>query len=156
MTDLALQDAVIEEIKALMERQSLRKLNGDVWKDYSIYRQDKPYKDDENDDDQEDYIIVMLDDEDLGADNRWKVDVHIIISICLYEEQHQGNLILANLMNQIYMHLARKGVIGNMFEMEAEAHKRFNHECYPNYYECDLITVWRLPELERAAEEDFI
>lgn len=156
MTDLKLQEVLVKEIQCLLENQSLKKPDGSEWKNLNVYRQEKPYKDDEDDDAQEDYIIVMLDDEDFGEDRRWKVDVHMIMSICLYEDAHQGNMILANLMNQIFMHLQRKGIIGDMFEMEPEAYKRFNHECYPNYYECDLITVWKLPEIERDSSEDLI
>lgn len=146
----------MDEIRSLLDSQSLKKLDGSAWKDFNVYKQDKPYKDDEEDEAQEDYIIVMLDDEDLGADNQWKVYVHILISICLYDEEHQGNVILANLMNQIFMHFQKKGIVGGMFEMEREAHKRFNQECYPNYYECDLITAWKLPEIYMETEDDFI
>lgn len=156
MTDLDLQDAIIQEIKGLAKRQSLKKLNDEVWTDYSIYRQDKPYKDDNMDAEQEDYIIVMLDDEDTDFEGRWIVTVHIIISIMLYEEQHQGNLILANLMNQIDMHFRKKGLIARKYEMEKEAYKRFNHECYPNYYECDLITKWKLPEIHQEGIGELI
>ncbi len=156
MTDLKLQEVLVGEIRSLLQNQSLKKLDGTAWKDLNVYQQEKPYKDDEDDAAQEDYIIVMLGDEDLGEDRRWKVDVHMIMSICLYENAHQGNMILANLMNQIFMHLQRKGIIGDIFGMEPEAYKRFNHECYPNYYECDLITVWKLPEVERESSEDFI
>lgn len=155
-TDLGLQEALIREIEELADKQSLKKLNDEVWTDYKVYRQDKPYKDDEQDSEQEDYIIVMIDDEDTDKEGQWIVTIHILISIVLYEEQHQGNLILANLMNQIDMHLRKKGVIAGKFEMEKEAHKRFNHECYPNYYECDLITKWKLPEINQEWIERFI
>ncbi|MDE7201929.1 MAG: hypothetical protein K2O91_08520 [Lachnospiraceae bacterium] len=99
MTDLDLQDAIIREIRGLVNNQSLKKLDDEVWKVYNIYRQDKPYKDDAEDEDQEDYIIVMLDEEDTNDLGRWVVTVHILISIMLLEKSHQGNLILANLMN---------------------------------------------------------
>lgn len=156
MTDLDLQDALIREIKELAQTQSLKKLNGETWKDYSIYRQDKPYKDDEADADQEDYIIVMLDDEDTDSEGRWVVTVHILFSIMLYEEEHQGNLILASFMNQLDLHLIKKGVIDGRYEMEKERHKRFNQECYPNYFECDYITKWKLPEANQEGIEDLI
>lgn len=156
MTDLDLQDVLIREIKELANRQSLMKMDGKVWKDYNIYRQDKPYKDDEEDADQEDYIIVMLDDEDTDPDGRWVVTVHILISIMLFEEEHQGNLILANWMNQLDQYLCKKGVIGGRYEMEKERHKRFNNECYPNYYECDYITKWKLPESQKEGIEALI
>ena len=145
MTDLDLQNELIKELEELVEHQSLKKPDGEVWKDFNIYRQDKPYKDDEEDTDQEDYIIVMLSDEDTDQDGRWIVYVNMDISIMLDDEKKQGNLILANLMNQIDLHLSKKGIIAGRYELEPEKHKRFNEKCYPNYYECNFITKWKLP-----------
>lgn len=156
MTDLELQDALIREIEELVEHQSLKKLDGEVWKDFNIYRQDKPYKVDGEEDDQEDYIIVMLDDEDTDQDGQWIVTIHMLISIMLFEDEHQGNLILATLMNQLDLHLSKKGIIAGKYEMEKEKHKRFNNECYPNYYECDLITKWRLPAARMEWDDDLL
>ena len=156
MTDLDLQNALMKELEELAEHQSLKKLDGEVWKDFRIYRQDKPYKDDEQDSDQEDYIIVMLDDEDTDQDGRWIVNVHMLISVMLFEEEHQGNLILAALMNQIDLHFSKKGIIAGRYEMEREKHKRFNNDCYPNYYECDYITRWKLPEANMEGIEEYI
>ncbi len=156
MTDLALQEAIIQEIKEFTERQSLKKLEDEEWTDYNIYRQDKPYKDDGFDDDQEDYIIILIDDEDTDPEGNWIVTVQIIISIMLYEEQHQGNLILANLMNQMDMHFRKKGVINGQYEMEMERHKRFNHACPPNCYECAYITKWKLPDIQQEGLEELL
>ena len=156
MTVLDLQGAIIREIQELTVSQSLKKLDGEVWEDYNIYRQDKPYKNDAEEDDQEDYIIVMLDDEDTNDAGHWVVTVHIVISIMLMEEEHQGNLILANLMNQLDLHFMKKRVIDSRYEIENERHKRFNHECYPNYYECDYITKWVLPAVHQEGIGDLI
>lgn len=156
MTDLDLQDALIREIEGLADSHSLKKLDGEEWKNFRIYRQDKPYKDDEADEEQEDYIIVLLDDEDTDPEGNWIVSVHMLISIMLFEEEHQGNMILANLMNQIDLHLSKKGIIDGRYEMEPEKHKRFNNACEPNYYECDFITKWRLPAANMEWVEDLI
>ena len=83
MTDLHLQDALIQELKELTASHSLKKLNGEVWENYHIYRQDKPYKDEEETEEQADYIIVMIDDEDTDKDGRWIVTIHMIFSIML-------------------------------------------------------------------------
>lgn len=156
MTDLELQDAIICEIKELAKRQSLKKMNGEVWKDFNIYKQEKPYKDDEDDEEQEDYIIVLINDEDTDEDGNWIVEIQFIISIILYEEAHQGNLILANLMNQLDMHFRKKGIIAGKYEMEAEAHKRFNHECPPTYYESALVTKWKIPAVQQEGLVELI
>ncbi len=156
MTDLDLQDAIIREIQELTDNQSLKKLDGSVWRNYNIYRQDKPYKDDSDDAAQEDYIIVMLDEEDTDGDGKWVVTVHIVMSIMLLEEEHQGNMILANLMNQLDLHFWKKRIIDSRYEIEQERHKRYNHECYPNYYECDYITKWKLPEVYQEGIGDLM
>lgn len=156
MTDLDLQDALIREIREIADGQSLKKLDGEVWKDFNIYRQDKPYKDDVEDGDQEDYIIVVLDNEDTDSMGDWVVTVHFDISIMLLEKEHQGNLILANIMNQLDQHFCKKGIIAGRYEMERERYKRFNRECYPNYYECDYITKWKIPGVHQEGIGDLI
>jgi len=156
MTDLDLQEAIVKEIEKLTQDQSLKKLNDEVWKDYNIYTQEKPYKDDFADDDQEDYVIVMLDDEDTDEDGNWIVNVHILLSIKLYEEQHQGNLILANLMNQLDLHFWSLRILDNRYEMQKQRHKRFNQECYPNYYECDYITRWKIPAAHQEGIDQLV
>ena len=156
MTDLHLQDSLIQELKELTASHSLKKLNGEVWENYHIYRQDKPYKDEEETEEQADYIIVMIDDEDTDKDGRWIVTIHMIFSIMLYDEENQGNLILASLMNQVDLHLTKKGIIAGVYEMEKEKHKRINQECYPNFYECDYITKWKLPEMNMEGIGDLI
>ncbi|MCX4271878.1 MAG: hypothetical protein OSJ71_06415 [Acetatifactor sp.] len=147
MTDLDLQDAVIREIQALADHQSLKKLNGEVWKNLAIYRQDKPYKDDSNDDIQEDYILVMLGDEDMEekGDGQWVVTLHILICIGDEDPENQGNMALASLMNQLDLHFRKLGYVDQKYEMQKEAHKWFDHEIYPDFTQCDYVTKWKLP-----------
>jgi hypothetical protein len=181
MTDLDLQDAIIREIKKMAKTHSLMKLDGEEWKDYNIYPQDKPYKidgidetdeepqEDEgdeprenedtpqgNDKEQEDYILVMIDDEDTDQDGNWIVQVQMLFSLHLFEEQHQGNIILANLMNQVDGWFIRAGIIDGRYEIQKERHKRFNHECFPNYYESAYVSFWKIPSVEMEGLEDLI
>lgn len=152
MTDLELQRALAGELKKMCETHSLKKLDGEDWKAYNIYSQDKPYKDDEDDKAQEDYIIVLLDDEETFKDEagkwKWKVCVQFIISIELYDESNQGNLILANLMNQIDSHFRKHCIVGGCCTMDSKSYKKFNHECYEGFYESALITYWEFPVIE--------
>lgn len=159
MTNLDLQEALITEVKEVLEHQSIKRLDGETWKDFNVYRQDKPYKDDDEDEAQENYIIVMLDDEDTDSEGRWIVTVHMLISAYVpfnEDTDHQGNMIIANIMNQIDLHLCKKGIIADMYEMEPQRKKRFNQECYQNYYECDYITKWKLPEINIEGIRDLV
>ena len=148
MTDLELQDALIEELK----KMDLKKIENDEWKDYRIHKQDEPYKEDEEEDG--DYIIVMIDDEDTAEDGRWVVSIQMILQIVDFDEKHDGNIILANIMNQIDLHLRKKGIIAKKYQMEKEAHKRFNHECPPSYYQSAYITKWKMPDIEMEGVKD--
>lgn len=156
MTDLELQEAVIREIQNLLDKQSLRKPNGEVWKDFNIYRQAKPYKNDFDDERQEDYIIVMLDDEDMeeNGDGSWIVMLHIGICITYESDDGQGDVVLANLMNQIDLHLRKLGYIDQKYELLREAHKRFDPDSGPNYFQCDYISKWKLPPIHMEGVGD--
>lgn len=167
MTDIDLQTALIKELKDMCTEHSLmvpvRELDEDgqqdrltEWKDYNIYRQDKPYKAEELPEEQENYMIVAIWDEDTNEDGDWIVEMHIIIGIELYEESRQGNLVLANLMNQIDYRLRTKGILCGQYEKELRAHKRFNDQCDPNYYECDYITYWKIPQIEQEGLEKLL
>ena len=158
MTDLELQDAIIREIQGLVDHQCLKKLNGDVWKNFNIYRQNKPYKDDINDESLIDYILVMLGDEDMeeNGDGRWIVTIDIFICIKRDDLEDQENVILANLMNQIDLHFRKLGCIEQKYEMQQEAHKWFDQEYDPNYAQCDYRTRWKLPPVHIEGIDDLI
>lgn len=162
MTDLDLQKAIVDEVKEMIVSHHLQMCGEyDEIKDFTVYTQEKPYKNDYDidEEEQENYIIVMLDDEDINENqDYWTVQVHIIISINLYEKQHQGNLIIADIMNNIHMWLTRKKSIGyqNQYKIEHRAHKRFNQECYPEYCEGDLITFWHLPIPEMEGVDNLL
>lgn len=122
---------------------------GNRWTEYEVYEQEKPYKDDTDDAAQEDYIIVMIGDEDTDEEGCWIVEIQIVIGLTMHNEKNRGGSILANLMNQIYLRFVRKGWLDDRYEMEPEAHKRFNPECVPPEYEAALITKWKLPAYQR-------
>lgn len=169
-TDIDLQEAIIKEIQG-MKLDWRKPGTATEWIDWKFYRQMKPYKmdqilvdedgtplldengypimipDETRDEDQENYIIVMIDDEDLGADGQWTVQIDIIVSIYCEDAKQQGNIVIQDILNRIWMNLAKKGIIDNRYEMETWARKRFNQEALINFYEGLLITKWKLPRV---------
>ncbi len=158
MTDLELQDAVIKEIGKLLEHQSLKKPNGQAWKNLSIYRQEKPYKDDINDELQEDYILVVLGDEDIeeNGDGCWMVTLHTVICLSNEDPENQENIALASLMNQIDLHFRKLGYIDQKYEMQKEAHKWFDNEHEAEYVQCDYVTKWKLPPVHMEGIDNLV
>lgn len=145
MTDIELQKVLAQELKQM----KLKRLDGTLWKNFRVYKQGKPYKDDLDTYEQEDYITVVIADEDTDKDGNMIVEIQMILSIYLYDDKNQtGELMLANFMNQIDYYLRGKRIIDGKYEMEREVHKRFNPDCYPNFYESAYITKWKLPEID--------
>ncbi len=169
-TDLDLQKALIEEIKKI--NLDWRKPGtAGQWIDWKYYRQMKPYKqdmiltdadgtplvdedghpimipDETRDLDQENYIIVMIDDEDMNSNGEWVVQIIMIVSMYCEDPEQQGNMVIQDVLNRIWMGLAKKGIIADRYEMEPFGRKRFNQEAITNFYEGILITKWKLPRV---------
>lgn len=149
MTDVELQDTLIRELKGM----KLQKLDEEEWREYKVYKQNEPFKDE--DDPDGDYIIVIIDDEDTDKeDGRWIVTIQMILQVVSDRTENDGEVILANLMNQIDFALRRKGIIGRRYEMQKEAYKRFNKSCPPGYYQSAYITKWKMPEINMEGVGD--
>lgn len=147
MTDLELQHALVEELRQHLLQDGIMMIRGREFKDMNVYAQELPIREDGEEDPEGDqqwnYILVVLDDEDI-VEGEWRVMVHFSVGIEDMDPMCQGHTNVAYLLNEIYQHLVKKGIIGGRFRIEEEAHKRFNQDlCYP-YYEGDLITFWRL------------
>ena len=156
MTDLDLQDALMAELERMVEGDELTWSNGTEWRKPHVFKQDKPYKYDTDPYDQEDYVIVMLDDEDEREDGEWVVTVAFIVDIWFVDEDRQGNVKLADLMNRIYYHFKENHFTDGRYVMGTGAKKRFNQEAFPEHYEGALITKWRLPETEPIGIRQFL
>lgn len=162
MTDLGLQQALYEKLVEMTQSY----VNDDLadWTTFKVYKQDKPYKIDDLIDeetsiaesDQENYIIIMIDDEDTVDNGEWVVQIYFLVSIGEYYEEHNGNIVILNMLNEIWRRLNEDWIIGEKYRPEKQAQKRLNHECYPNYYEGALVTYWRLPDTNTVYPEELI
>ncbi|MBQ6577472.1 MAG: hypothetical protein IJL91_06965 [Bacteroidales bacterium] len=162
MSDLELQKELYNRVTAFLEEKGLQfpsmgeeagedaegnPLAEPSWKAFNVYIQDKPFKTDENDEAEENYIIIILNDEDgISATEEWDIEIQFIIGIELYENEHQGNLIIANVMNNLWKLFRTTTINGATLDRHNKA-KRFNQENYPNFYEGALITHWRVPDV---------
>lgn len=161
MTDLDLQKELANELRDHLLDDGIMMVRGKEFKDINVFKQDLPIKSDGDEDEDDDkiwnYIIVMIGDEDV-VDGEWKVEIHFLIGIEDKDLQCQGNMNIAYIMNEIYMHLRKETFTGNRkeYEMEEEAHKRFNLNADYPYYEGDLITYWKLPLPLNQGLEEFL
>lgn len=148
MTDLDLQAEIVSELKNHLLDDGIMMVRGREFKDIHVFYQELPIKEngeeDEDDGQQWNYILVALGDEDV-VDGKWRVEIHFCVGIEDTDEDCQGHMNVAYIMNEIYLHLTKAGFIAKEYEMEQEAHKRFRMESTYPFYEGDLITYWELP-----------
>ncbi|WP_050697997.1 hypothetical protein [Anaeromassilibacillus senegalensis] len=75
---------------------------------------------------------------------------------CVYNnDEQEGGLTLLNLMERLRIQLLRKVVIGNQFTLDLEA--GLEVLVYPEdtapYYAGEMISVWKLPAVEREVRQ---
>jgi hypothetical protein len=160
MLDTDLQQALVDELKEYVFKDGVQFVKDGQLKPIHIYAQTLPDKVNEEEDQERDaewnYVVVMLGDEDI-VDGKWKVEIHFSIGIIDEGEDNQGNINIANMMNQIFLHMCKKGIIKDRYVMDTdEAYKRFEYGIEEPYYSGDLITYWRLPVPEMEMEVDMI
>ena len=144
MTDLQLLNDIVESLKEFVKSDAVTMKLGNEYKDLKVYSQDLREKFDEDDEGLCNYVVVMIADEDV-VDDEWRVEVHFSINIEDMDNDHSGWTNVMQLMNEIYMHFIKVGIVGKHTRMEREAHKRFNQNVLYPYFESDLITYWTLP-----------
>lgn len=166
MTDLDLQRTLCRELEEYLLKDGIMCLRGGTFKKFNVYPQELPIKrnreKDADDENQWNYITVILSDQDVEIDERglepdcWKVEVHFSVGVEDTDRDRQGHANLSYLINEIYMHFRKQGILDGKYVMETEAHKRFNeHQQYP-YYEGDLITYWKIPIPVTEGLEEFL
>lgn len=168
MTDLELQEALKKEVQSILLKDGLQIYADEDWKSYNVYKQDKPQKKDpdtmgdlpllptSNTIDTENYIVIVLEDEEEQSDGSWEVHVAMVISIYCDDENRDGNLIIANLMNQIDRHLTKKRVIDGKYTKQRGSKKIFDQESYETYYQCVYYTTWNIPPTNEEGIEQFL
>ena len=101
MTDLDLQKKLVGYTKKILEEQSLMRLDEQgLWQSFNVYANEVPVKTDYNDPYEQNYIIVLIGDED-EIDDKWRVEIQFIIGYADEDDNRQGHVITATLMNEI-------------------------------------------------------
>jgi len=144
MTDLQLLNDIVESLREFVKSDAITMKLGNEYKDLKVYPQDLPEKYDEDDEELRNYVVIMIADEDV-VDDEWRVEVHFSINIEDMDNDHSGWVNVMYLMNEIYRHFIKVGIVGRHTRMERKAHKRFNPNVLYPYFESDLITYWTLP-----------
>ncbi len=164
MTDLQLQDALKKELTEHFCDIGRKFPWADSLKEIHIHTQMLPLKDskseerDEDDDiaNQWNYICIVIPEEKL-SDGEWEVEVHFAVGIKDKDKDCQGYRHVANLMDEIFMHLVKNGVLAEIFSIDTEkAFKSFSMETEYPYYEGDLVTYWHILAPQREGLEELI
>lgn len=155
MTDIELQKDIVNDLRNFFETDGIMMPLGKEFSELKVYPQDLPLKEDEDDEELRNYIVVMIGEQESNREE-WNVEMHF--SICIEDKSHKrsGNLNILYLMNEIYTHFIKEGIVGKHCSMENEAKKILNLEAPFPYYEGDLITNWKLPLPNQEGLEELV
>lgn len=155
MTDIELQKVIVKDLRGFLKRDGIMMPLGDDFSDIKVYPQDLPVKQDEDDEELRNYIAVIIAEEKSDTEG-WNVEIHFSINIEDRDKNHSGNINILYLMNEIYTHFIKEGIIGKHCSMEVEAQKFLNLQAPYPYYEGDLVTNWKLPLPNQEGLEDLV
>lgn len=95
-------------------------------------------------------VITGKDQQPHGEQDESSTTVRSIFAVYHSDEQ-VGGLALLNLMERLRIHLLKKVVIGDQFELDKE--EGVEVLVYPDdtapYYAGEMVTTWKLPAVER-------
>lgn len=155
MTDIELQKDIVVDLRKFLKDDGIMMPLGMDFSKIKIYPQDLPLKGDEDDEELRNYIVVMIGEQESNREE-WNVEMHFSICIEDRSRNRSGNLNILYLMNEIYTHFIKEGIVGKHCSMENEAKKILNLEAPFPYYEGDLITNWKLPLPNQEGLEEFV
>lgn len=155
MTDIELQKDIVKDLRKFLKRNGIMMPRGFDFSALNVYEQNLPRKQDEDGEELRNYIVVMI-AEEKSNDIEWNVEIHFSINIEDKDRDCSGDINILYMMNEIYTHFIKEGIVGKHCNMEKEAHKILNLEAPFPYYEGDLITNWKLPLPNQEGLEDLV
>jgi len=155
MTDIELQKDIVKDLRGFLKKDGIMMPLGDAFGDIKVYQQDLPVKQDEDDEELRNYIIVII-AEEKSDKKEWDVEIHFSINIEDRDKNRSGNINVLHLMNEIYTHFIKEGVVGRHCSMEEQAQKFLNLQAPYPYYEGDLVTNWKLPLPNQEGLEELV
>lgn len=140
MTAEFLQDAIVADLKILFQHDTMENSLG-VTRTVNVFKNDTPIR--QGDDDGEDreappepYVVVKT----LGGDIQDESGPHVIkivmvACVCDPDPERQGNRDAMHLVNEIYRHIAAKGIVGKKFSLQYPIHWAVpDDDTHPYYY----------------------
>lgn len=156
MTDIQLQKDIAKSLRVFLKDEGIMMVLGEKFEDIKVYEQELPQKYNEEDEELRNYIVVMISEETI-VDDGWKVEIHFSINIEDWDKECSGYINIMYLMNEIFLHFTKQGIVGKHGRMETkEAHKYLNLDLVRPHYQGDLITYWILPLPNEEGLEEFI
>lgn len=155
MTDIQLLTDIVSETRSILEQKGIRMVLGEDLEEIKVHMQGIPVKRDEDDEKLRNYIVVMIAEENV-EDGEWITEIHFSIHIEDRDRDRSGDLNVLFLMNEIYIHFMKQGIISKHCRIEEEAYKVLNLEAEWPYFEGDLVTKWKLPLPNEEGLEDFV
>lgn len=99
-------------------------------------------------------VVTSKDQKPAGAEDESHCMIRSVFCVYDPDNEEEGSMRLLNLMERVRIHLLQKVVIGDQFELDKETGLEclvYQEDTAP-YFAGEMITVWKLPVIEREVK----
>lgn len=149
MTPFLLQDALVNEIKAIFAGFELKNARNEP-SSLNVYPQFLPAKQTEEDAEHFPYIIVrIIDGGTEGEEEASACKVAILIGVHDEDDKYQGYKDVLNVLRRMETHFYQKRVLAGVFEIQYPYRWAVHEEDTFPYYFGGAETYWTLPAVRQ-------
>ncbi len=154
-TDVLLQKALVEEVKAELEGYTSVNNAGECLH-FHVYPQNLPAKKGKNDNEHFPYVLVCLDEEQINGEVSDNLcSVYFLVGVIDKNSNNQGHFDVANVMNRLERRFLSKRLVDSRYRIVFPLSKKFQEEdTWPKFIG-GMSTLWTVeaPEIE---EDEYV
>ena len=154
-TDVLLQQALVEEVKAELEGYTSVN-NAGEYLHFNVYPQNLPAKKSKNDNDHFPYVLVCLDEEQINGEVSDNLcSVYFLVGVIDKNPNNQGHFDVANVMNRLERRFLSRRLVGSRYRITFPLTKKFQEEdTWPKFLG-GMSTIWTV-EAPEILEDEYV
>ncbi len=147
-SDVHLQQSLVEEVEKELKEYTSANHAGE-YMHFHVYPQSLPAKKGKNDDDHFPYVLVCLDEEEIGEYGEGcLVSVYFLVGITDMDSDKQGHFEVMNVLNRLSGRFLENPLVNSRYRLKFPMRKKFQTEdTYPKYFG-GMSTTWEAASLQ--------
>lgn len=158
MTQEFMQDAIVEDLRALFQGYKVKNSNG-TERAVNVYAQDVPIREGEDETEEADllpepYVVVRTAKGNLpDQDQRQEISVILIVCVCDENRDRQGHRDVLHIVNEILRRYGKNDVVGKKYQIKYPIPWETQTEDTHPYYFAAMALTFAAPGIFKEVPE---